>query len=360
MLLMLKDIPLLKMNPDEYIFEVYRQDLLPYDLKDRFEHVISQDLQYAWKIVHNIRSVQDFLSSRVLPLSRKNAKKIYNLLGNNQHDKLRLAFLCKGISLLDDYWVKLCSDQILWQDVSIRENPLNEIFTQVALRGSSLSLQGSITTPETTTDGAYAKGWKRENGRLYLYKKGYESHIEVMVSKLLDQLEIPHVSYEHAEDDGDYCCKCPCVTTDTASIVDAGVMEAWCNRTQKSFIHYVLSIDAEHFYQMCIVDYLISNPDRHSRNWGFCYDTDTTKLKGLHPLFDHNNSFDPAYMSNPDADYIVLPGQTMRQAAKYAAKKINVTYKRPFTEQDFLTQRQYRSFMSRLNDLGIKQKDGSA
>ena len=28
MLLMLKDIPLLKMNPDEYIFEVYRQDLL--------------------------------------------------------------------------------------------------------------------------------------------------------------------------------------------------------------------------------------------------------------------------------------------------------------------------------------------
>ena len=111
---------------------------------------------------------------------------------------------------------------------------------------------------------------------------------------------------------------------------------------------------------MCIVDYLISNPDRHSRNWGFCYDTDTTKLKGLHPLFDHNNSFDPAYMSNPDADYIVLPGQTMRQAAKYAAKKINVTYKRPFTEQDFLTRRQYRSFMSRLNDLGIKQKDGSA
>ena len=96
MLLMLKDIPLLKMNPDEYIFEVYRQDLLPYDLKDRFEHVISQDLQYAWKIVHNIRSVQDFLSSRVLPLSRKNAKKIYNLLGNNQHDKLRVAFYAKA------------------------------------------------------------------------------------------------------------------------------------------------------------------------------------------------------------------------------------------------------------------------
>lgn len=108
---------------------------------------------------------------------------------------------------------------------------------------------------------------------------------------------------------------------------------------------------------MCVADYLISNSDRHSRNWGFLYDTATTQILGLHPLFDHNNAFDTALINDPDAAYIVMSNVTMRQAARHAVQKINVRYNRPFKREDFMTQRQYDSFMNRLKELNIKQKD---
>lgn len=51
---------------------------------------------------------------------------------------------------------------------------------------------------------------------------------------------------------------------------------------------------------------------------------------------------------------------TMRQAAHYAKKRITVEYNRPFTRQDFRTDRQYQCFTSRLKELDIRQrKDGS-
>lgn len=61
----------------------------------------------------------------------------------------------------------------------------------------------------------------------------------------------------------------------------------------------VLSIDAESIYQMCIVDYLISNSDRHGKNWGFYVNNDTGKIVSCHPLFDHNNAFDEEQMADP-------------------------------------------------------------
>lgn len=68
-----------------------------------------------------------------------------------------------------------------------------------------------------------------------------------MVSNLLDNLNIVLVPYFDAEDDGDYCCKCPCMTNDTVSIVDSGVIESWCNRKGKNFLSYILNVDKNIF-----------------------------------------------------------------------------------------------------------------
>lgn len=42
--------------------------------------------------------------------------------------------------------------------------------------------------------------------------------------------------------------------------------------------------------EMWIVDFLISNRDRHGQNWGFYYDTETMEILGCRPLFDHYQS----------------------------------------------------------------------
>ena len=158
------------------------------------------DVQRQRAIMTNQSALVAFLASRVLPLSRANAKKVYNLFEFSQlqddYSKAKIALVCRAVSLQDNYWVKMGNDKTTWSNVDLRKNKLNEVVAQVALHGSSLSLQGSLVTPELTGQGAYAKAWIREDDDLWLYKKGAlnptESRIEVMVSNLLDNCNVDH------------------------------------------------------------------------------------------------------------------------------------------------------------------------
>ena len=104
---------------------------------------------------------------------------------------------------------------------------------------------------------------------------------------------------------------------------------------------------------MWIVDYLISNPDRHGMNWGFFYDAATMVIKGCHPLYDHNNAFDRELMLNKDAAYRYNMQMTMKEAAQYAAKRVDFHFFDEIEKKDFLTPEQYESFCSRASDLGF-------
>jgi len=42
---------------------------------------------------------------------------------------------------------------------------------------------------------------------------------------------------------------------------------------------------------MILFDFLIGNNDRHSQNWGFTRVGPRRQINGLHPLYDHNLSF---------------------------------------------------------------------
>lgn len=347
MLLMLKDIPVLRLRTDPYALEIYRNDLLPYYLKDC---LVTESTDTDVRL-NNIRLIHNFLRSRVLPISRKNAEVIYNMLKVPQDDKLQMALICRGVSLSDHYWVKSYTDPLQWKDVSLRLNALNDLFTQAALCGIPISLKGSMHTPETTTNGTCAKGWKRENGGLYLYKRGETEKREVIVSDILDNLGIQHVQYIDAVYDDDYCAKCLCMTSDQISIVDAHTISSWCLRNGIDFLNYVKTIDPIHFYEMCVVDYLISNSDRHGGNWGFQFYADTCYMIGLHPLYDHDHAFNKVLMQHPELPYTPVPGMSMQEAAKEAVKHIHITCNRPFRREDFLSEIQYHSFMQRLEEL---------
>lgn len=115
-----------------------------------------------------------------------------------------------------------------------------------------------------------------------------------------------------------------------------------------------IKIDADSVYKMWVVDYLISNGDRHGLNWGFFYNCDTMKILRCHPLYDHNNSFDIAVMNNEDTPYLYNSSMAMKQAAEIAMKHVDFHFYRDFNKDDFLTTRQYNSFMKRAKELGIK------
>lgn len=372
LLLMNEDTVVMEINFDDGLYHIRNAEKMPYQLKDRIVSINDTDilsmerkdlLRASFK---NQMVVSGYFASRVLPLTRENAKKIYSLFGFEQmqddYSKMKIAILCRAVSLQDNYWIKNSDDKTVWDDINLRNNHLNEVVAQVSLHGSSLTLQGQVHTPELNGQGAYAKAWKREEDGLYLYKIGsdktdYESRIEVMVSNLLDKTNVSHVRYLPAQAMDRFACKCKCMTTDTLSILAGMDFRTYCNVHDINAERELLKLDSDNLYKMWITDYLISNRDRHGMNWGLYYDNRTMQLLGLHPLFDHNNAFDTELMKDKDAPYLYDNSRTMRECAKYAIKRTDYILYNSFSKSDFLSEEMYESFMDRASELGIKVKN---
>lgn len=371
LMLMSKDVPVMRINFDEGRFDILNDTLVPHVLKLKLKPVPTELPKTKYeetqkRIVErtNQFAIISWLADRVLLLSRKNAKWIYNVLNIEQLtddiSKAKVALMCRAVSLLDCYWVKLENDVACWDTINLRTNPLNEIIAQIALHGKSLTFQGSLTTPELTTNGSYAKAWRRhEDKSLWLYKLGdndnTESRIEVMCSNLLDKMNVRHVFYEAGEDDGKYVCMCPCMSTERVGILSGLEYSTCCNLRGENPSSAILKLDAESMYKMWIVDYLISNRDRHGQNWGVFYDLKTLRLLCCHPLFDHNNAFDLEYMKDDNAHY-QFENMTIKEAAMHAIQQVDFHFTEGITRDDFLTDRQYESFMRRAKQLSIIMK----
>lgn len=358
MYLMLNDTAVMRFDFEKNIYEVLNAQLLPFRLREAVctmpERTFASLDSYLKASEKNREILRYFFAHRVLTLSRRNAKKIYDALREEQDqtdiNRSNIALKYHAASILDNYWTKEEAETVQFQDISIRENPLNEVLTIAALQGASVSLEGSVCSPEIATDGTAAKGWKRENDRLWLYKKGGRQKMEVIVSNLLDNMNIRHVPYEDASDAGSYCAKCPCMSDAGQNVVPAVDVLAYCARTRRKLP------DDEGYYKMWIADYLISNSDRHGRNWGYYFDAVTGRLLGTHPLFDHDHAFDESVMENPNIPYRAAYQYTMKQAAHIARKKVDIYYKRDFEREDFQTDRQYDSFMERVRELDIRKR----
>jgi len=61
-------------------------------------------------------------------------------------------------------------------------------------------------------------------------------------------------------------------------------------------------------------------------------------------------------MYDKDATYLYDQRMTMREAAKRAMEHVDFHFTKEITRDDFLTERQYKSFMDRTQELGIKIK----
>ena len=379
--LMLKDKIVINVNMDNLEIDVLEKNLLPFYLRDSLldipevkyknEYLVSkEEMQQSLKrtklLIQNKMLIDSFISSRALPINRVNAKHIYNTFGYCQLQSIQcrmdLALGCRALNLQDNYWVHLEGDPDKWNDIDFRKNSISTNIADISLNGSYIRIKDKVKevlqSPELTGQGAYAKAWIRESDGLYLYKKGFygdaESRIEVMVSNLLDNCNVNHLKYEAGESNGEYICKCKCMTDDTISILSGMDFDTWCTVRGVDSHKEALKIDPDSIYKMWIVDYLISNRDRHGLNWGFFYNCDTMEILGCHPLYDHNNSFDIALMQDENAGYLYDDSMTMKEAAMKAMKEVDFHFYRVPVREDFITDRQYKTYMKRAEELGIK------
>lgn len=304
MYIMLKDNPVAYFNFDDMIVEVINNNLLPWGLRDRILPITqTSPAEMARIMASNINLIQEWMSNRVLSLSRDNAKQIFNMFNisqsNDKSTRVKICLMCRGVSVTDSYWIKLEEENKSWDQVNIRKKHFKEIV-DIALNGENPSITTNPICPELTTKGLFKKAWTRdpESKELYLLKSDKHSEnintrCEVLASHVLDCFtNIPHVQYtgrmRTTKEGKIYVDKCKNFVGEDYSFVEAKEVMQYCELHKLSFEECTLNSFGSKFANIAVIDYIIMNTDRHDNNYGFMMDNNTGELVDIAPLFDYN------------------------------------------------------------------------
>lgn len=230
--------------------------------------------------------VEGWLEQRAIDRHRTNSRLLKKALRLENKDDINTVLHFNAATITDTYWVKSPGSRLTYEDVLFREN----FFDTLALRGDPDSFNRQPSrTPELTNTGSFEKCWRLIDGMWWMYKSenASEQFTELFAYHLAKELRIPAAIYEK---DGDYVrtldfTSGAAVNFETAfSII--GDESDYCKIYRK-----LKELDggvAEAYVQMAFFDGLIFNMDRHEHNFGVLRDTETGKILGMAPLYDHN------------------------------------------------------------------------
>lgn len=205
-------------------------------------------------------------------------------------------------SINDSFWIKRDDEKAAWNDVSFYRNDFNDTISRLAFEGLGLyGIQMSSTSPELTTDGSFRKCWKKEDGEIYLYKRGFsgafnsglEPYCEALASEIINQVDAKSVKYSVIRFHGEAATKCKAFTSENVGFVplrkllDRGI-------NMEGLLKFFDNLGCrEEFQRMIVLDAVTFNTDRHLGNMGVLIDNDTQKMIEIAPNFDFNLSMLP-------------------------------------------------------------------
>ena len=299
-ILMHKDNPVAALEIDEAsgvisaIGEVYAEEHIPLGITVKRGRIERSELNDWWK-------------GRAIPASRSGIKTVLEDL--QIATTQRLLEKCLGLSLSDQYWICPQSRNLKWSEINFFFNNFSDdmgniLFGKVSSGEMILNDEISLMSPDNTSDGWLKKKWKIINGKRCLIKGGsgaiqQEPYNEVIASKIMERLDIPHVKYSLImEEEYPYSICEDFITPQTELISAWYVMQTEKKPNHISvYQHYVNCCEKlgipkikESLDQMMVVDYLIANEDRHQNNFGVIRDVKKLNFIGSAPLFDSGTS----------------------------------------------------------------------
>ena len=274
-----------------HLQQVYRPEHLPVGVTGKKGVSDSEQLTRWWK-------------GRSIPASRTGIEGILEQLQVETAEAL--AEKCYGLSLSDQYWIRPADLDVSWEQVNFFDNPFSEevgnILLGVPMEGSEEHI--SLMTPDNTSDGWLKKKWTIIDGRRYLVKGGsgvyrQEPYNEVIASRLMELLGIPHVEYSLVKQGDEAFSICGDFVERSTELVSGFYVVQTHTRQNhhSSWQHYLACLEglgisdgALRMRQMLTVDYLIANEDRHLNNFGVIRDADTLEWLDVAPVYDSGTS----------------------------------------------------------------------
>lgn len=253
-----------------------------------------------------------WLKSRVIPKNREYVDQILARSGLSHNDIMGIINVCKGLSLNDSYWVVEKGFEGKFADYNLYQNNFTRALALIAYTGyGSKSKKGFTSSPEYTTNGMLKKCWRRDKGKIYLFKggtsgaanTGNEPYSEYYAAQIAEAMGLHHIPYNLSKWKGTLCSTCELFTDIDTSFVPIYKFNQGSSLTETA--NYLKSLGQEfydEFADMMIFDALICNTDRHAGNYGLLVDNKTNKPIKFAPIFDNGLSLFNYAMADDLAD----------------------------------------------------------
>lgn len=292
----------------DYILKLFDRELIRFsavDTGDMPEVSITRMEQEALPLLPlgmeaSNTGVARWLRSRKIPRNRAFIHSFLARLGLSPNATLAIMDVSKGLSLNDSYWVVRSDFTQSFAQCNLYDNKFSELLAHMAFTGEGSAVRGPVaSSPEFTTNGMLPKCWRRLSGKICLYKGGtegasntgnepYSEYYAWQVAQLLGVNAIPYTLTRWKET---LCSRCELFTSKESGfvpvgqIVQSGGMQAVIN-------HYAgLGQECRSALEdMFVLDAVIGNTDRHLGNFGFLVASESNRLTGPVPFFDHGNS----------------------------------------------------------------------
>lgn len=225
----------------------------------------------------------------------KRRKQIGDYLRRHNADSLEgFIALAHCASINDTYWVKDLGDDLAWKDVSLYTNDFDDIIMKSA---PTPSIRNHVVSPEFATDGQFAKFWRKHDNGIYLYKAGREgSDREPINEYLASQVYVKMhagIGYGLTNNYKYITSICKLFNNEDMSYVPYKEIGYGADDWKSIITFYADNNCLDGFRRILVCDAIVFNTDRHTRNHGMMYNSDTMKFVKMAPGFDYNLALFP-------------------------------------------------------------------
>ena len=246
----------------------------------------------------SFKRLAEWWDERSIPASRSGLKEALEKLDINSPRLLLTK--CYGLSLSDQYWIKPIESNLSWKSVNFFENEFSEDLGELLFGKDKDNQNLNLSSPDSTSIGNLKKRWKIIDDQRILVKGGsnpyrQEPINEVVASKIMEYLNIPHIDYQMMFSLGYPYCECSDFIDINCDFVSAYQINQVLkkNNDESPYSHFLRCANSlgipnvkEFLNQMIVIDFIIANEDRHFNNFGAIRNVDSLEFVSMAPIFD--------------------------------------------------------------------------